>query len=905
MRTLERTLLPAVALALFGPWTLPARAQTRSAIEGTVGDGTQAVLPGARVTLESPSLVGGARTTTTNDRGAYRFSDLPPGTYSLTAALAGFRGVRHTGLRVLFGTTLTLDLQLVVGSAETVTVEGRSPVVDVRTAQSTTKIDSDLLLGLALAPNKRSSNELLELSPGVKDHAAYGGARDANELLLDGAPTTVPQRQGTNAVVFASNWLEEVQVVSLGANAEYGEFTGTAANFVVRGGSNDFRGLFEYALSRDNWVGGNTASLPANLQTRFRPLQILSQWDTTLQVGGPIKKDRLFFFAGFQYLKTETIQPGAPAATRQSWPRYIGKLNWAVSPKVKAEAMLTYSKSTSTGGGAPGSTADTSNDNLQPNTIWSSRVTWTPSPRSLIEVRSGGLDYTQDITPAAPRSKDGPAPHRDVITGVSSLNSAQFRLQEGSRLSLGASFTHRFVGTAGRTHAVKLGLDHEHGRFLERGGFPGGMSFLDRAGVPDTVTLWAGDLIHPAANRTTAYVQDDWKATGRLTIQPGVRLSFNRGETPTTGVIFRTNPVSPRIGLAWEIGKDHKTVARAHYGRFHESLSTSLFEFTDTARQTPRITARVLGPNNFQEINRVTPASNFGLDSDVRQAYVEQILLGIERELFGDVSLKLQYINRRWQDTFAFVDTGSRYSTVERRDPGPDGRVSTADDGNLITVYELQNPGQSFQYLTNPDDARRKYNAFQIVVQKRMSKRWQLLSSYTLSKAEGKANNVQGDNVALSGSSTGRGGVFADPNAAINASGRNTLDFRHQFTLRSSYHSTLLGGFDVSASYRYVTGGAWSRTAAFTGLRQGNVTVRVEPRGTQPSAAANQLDLRAEKTIRLGGQRSLALFVDCFNALNKGFVEQARYTEASGGTFGLPLNWVSPRIFQAAARLRF
>ncbi|MBK5254639.1 MAG: TonB-dependent receptor, partial [Vicinamibacteria bacterium] len=611
----------------------PVAAQTRSAIVGVVSDGTGAAVPGANLTLESPALVGGAQSATTNERGGYRFSDLPPGTYSLSVSLAGFRGVHRTGLRLQFGTTLTIDAALVVGSAEAVTVEGRSPAVDVTTAQSTTKIDSDLLLGLALTANKRSSVDLLELTPGIKDHAAYGGSRDANELLLDGAPTTVPDRQGANAVVIASNWLEEIQVVSLGGSAEYGEFTGTAANFVVRNGTNDFHGLAEYTLSRDNWVGANTSSLPANLQASFKPLEILSQWDTTVQVGGPIKKDKLFFFAGLQYLKTETIQPGAPLPQLQTWPRYLGKLNWAASPTVKAEATITYSNSSITGGGAPGSTGDTSNDSLQPNTIWASRVTWTPSAKSLFEFRTGGLAYTQDITPAEPRSKDGPAPRRDVVTGISSANSVQYRLQEGNRLSFGASLTHRFEGASGRGHAVKIGLDRERSTFLEDSGFPGGMSFVDRAGVPDTVTLWAGNTIEPTANRTTLYLQDDWNASRKLTIQAGVRASLNRGETPTTGVIFKTNPLSPRIGFAWDVGADHKTVVRSHFGLFHEALATTLFQFMDTATQTPRITARVLGPNNFQELNRVTPATNFGLDPDIRQSYVRQFVIGAERQI--------------------------------------------------------------------------------------------------------------------------------------------------------------------------------------------------------------------------------------------------------------------------------
>src|SRR6185295_19649993 len=119
------------------------------------------------------------------------------------------------------------------------------------------------------------------------------GARSANEVLFDGTPSTLPERQGTNAIVINSNWLEELQVVGLGASAEYGEFSGTVANFVTRSGSNDFRGLVEYRKVPGSWVADNRGSLSPALQTRFTPAKLLTQWDSNVQIGGPIMKDKL------------------------------------------------------------------------------------------------------------------------------------------------------------------------------------------------------------------------------------------------------------------------------------------------------------------------------------------------------------------------------------------------------------------------------------------------------------------------------------------------------------------------------------------------------------------------------------------------------------------------------------
>jgi hypothetical protein len=151
-------------------------------------------------------------------------ADLPPGTYQLTASLTGFQTVERKGLWLPFGTTLTVDIPLTVGKAETLTVEGKTPTVDVTTAQSTATVDKDLIVSLPLFSNQRESNTIFELSPGSTYQAAYGGG--GNNLMIDGTPATMSFGQSANSVTISPNWLEEVNVVALGANAEYGDFAG-------------------------------------------------------------------------------------------------------------------------------------------------------------------------------------------------------------------------------------------------------------------------------------------------------------------------------------------------------------------------------------------------------------------------------------------------------------------------------------------------------------------------------------------------------------------------------------------------------------------------------------------------------------------------------------------------------
>ena len=286
--------------------------QTRSVLTGTITDGTGGVLPGATVVIESPDAVGGAQTTVSDAKGIYRFSDLPPGTYEMKTTLDGFQPLQRTGIRLPFATTLTVDMPLHVGSAETLVVEGKSPTVDVTTAQSVARVDKDLIQNLPLYSNPRESNNIFEISPGSTYVSAFGAS--TNNIMIDGTPATMSTGQSANNIAINPTWMEEINVVAMGANAEYGEFGGVVANYVVRGGSNDFHGMLDYRTTRPDWLSDNTSDLPDSVRTRFAANKIVSRWDTAAQVGGPIMKDKLFFFAGMQYLYDKTQAAGAPAA---------------------------------------------------------------------------------------------------------------------------------------------------------------------------------------------------------------------------------------------------------------------------------------------------------------------------------------------------------------------------------------------------------------------------------------------------------------------------------------------------------------------------------------------------------------------------------------------------------------
>jgi hypothetical protein len=471
-----------------------------------------------------------------------------------------------------------------------------------------------------------------------------------------------------------------------------------------------------------------------------------------------------------------------------------------------------------------------------------------------------------------------------------------------------ATLTHYADRFAGKAHEFKFGLEFERSKIRNEFGYPGGRYYYDYGGDPYLAILWDGYITDATAQRTSLYAQDAWTVNDRLTVNAGLRLDINRGSVPA-GTVLKNHALAPRVGLAFDVAGDHRTVARAHYGRYFDSLFGGQFEFMDLSQQHTKITAEVLAPNRFLELDRSDPANNVGIDPNIRQSYIDQFLFGLERELVPNVSATVQYIRRNFRDFMGFIDTGSIYNRVQRPDPGADGRAGTADDGT-ISVFDKTNPGHEFLLFTNPANAFRDYDGFQLIGTKRFASNWQAQVSYTWSHARGTVDNRTGTNSGGGGNQgLGQTGGFTNPNHNINIQGDMRFDPTHALKIDGTYRVPVFGGFNVSGVYRYTTGLAWGRVATIRGLTQGSESVRIEPIGTRRTDAVSIIDFRAEKTFPLGSSaRQVGIYLDLFNLNNQGVVDNTSRTgviESSGSSFGNPNVWVSPRLARLGFRLTF
>jgi hypothetical protein len=892
MRKTCRSFLLTITYTLTLTTMASAQVQT-SALTGVIRDATESHLAGVVVTVSSPQLIGGTRTESSDEQGRYSFTALTPGDYIITATSPGFQTLRRSGIELPPGYTLSVDLAMSVSAVEaTVDVHNIVPVIDVRSSASPHVIERELLQNLPMLG--RTLGEYLNLAPGVTAGVPFGGAAGTPAVAVDGTGGNDPA-QGRGDAQPVVNWLDSLQVVSVGANAEHGEYTSARLNAITRSGGNRLSGLSDYWWTTPNWS---------------RWGELLEWWDASTQVGGPVLRDRLWYFGGAEYFSnawrpggygTGARSPDEPRATQRER-KGILKLSGAITPAARLEGYLEGESVRSRNGNAGPSTRPEARASfLNDRRFQNLRATWVASSRTLIEAGYGRYSGDQMNGPDDPAGRLGPPPHRDQTTGVMSVNASNF--SESARVVWSARATlQRSVDTNAGRHELKAGVEHERARLRDAGGYPGGALYQDRDGQPEFVWLWDGWNYRPSHHRTSAFLQDTW-AFDRVTIEPGVRFGWYDSAVPqTTARLYSNHSIAPRVGVAWDVTKDHDTVLRAHYGHYYDPMATRLYESFDELAEGPFTVARVVGPSTF-DIVSVTPApsaDNTRIDPAIGHSYAEEWSAGIERAVWQRLSLKAQYIRRHARNTMGFIDVGSEWTPVTAVDPGPDGRTGTPDDGASLTIFHNLNPAAASFVLTNPEGAWRHYDAIQLIAVQRASRGLALQMSYTWAHTRGSFDNDNGSNAA--NTDMARNGNFANPNRAINATGRTLYDRRHDVRVLGTYLLPYWGGVRVSGIYRLTSGAPWARLVNSFGPLTGANNIVVEPVGSRMLPYTSEVDLRAEKILTIR-QVDISVYGDVFNATNR--VVASRVNMNSGSAFGAVTGWTQGRRFRMGVRVSF
>ncbi len=298
-------------------------ASSTGTIQGRVTDAQGAVLPGVTVTATSPSALG-AQTAVTSETGNYRFPALPPGTWTVTYELAGFNTVRREGIQLSLGFTANLNVELALATLqETVTVTGESPVIDTSATRIQQNFKTEQLQSI---PNGRDMWSLLAVTPAVQmtridvggnragtqtGYSAYGFTGQVR-VLIEGINTT----EGTGGAGFYFDYssLEEVFLGTTGQTAEMPN-PGVQSQFIAKSGGNQFSGEYYLDWYNNSLQASNlpdkytTATSAGGFGFRKGANEIDHYYDTAINMGGPIKKDKIWWFGTYRTQKNAVAQP--------------------------------------------------------------------------------------------------------------------------------------------------------------------------------------------------------------------------------------------------------------------------------------------------------------------------------------------------------------------------------------------------------------------------------------------------------------------------------------------------------------------------------------------------------------------------------------------------------------------
>ena len=574
----------------------PASAQTTTgSLAGTVFDETGGVLPDVTVGLAGDHVVG-TRTTVTDEQGRYRFATLTPGSHDLSFSRPGFATVSHKGVRVRLGAVREIDVSLPLrGRAEELTVSGEGPTVDARSTQVGTNYDADWIRN---APVGRVSFfDLINAAPGVSADSSesarstsLGSNSTENAYLLDGTDFTAP------ATGAAWPWpnvdsIDEVEVVTLGAPAEYGNVQGAVFNVVTRLGTNQFHGDANFYFQHQALTGSNTT----DEEDGGFPYHRDKYHDLTLQLGGPVLKDRLWFFASYQYQRWRRSRAGTdpryPSLFQED--RIFFKLNWQIDERTRL--MLAYHDdyyrfAEPAANVAPSAVPVGHGHDPTPNLTFTRSF----SEKTVLEARYSGF-YGQDNVdpflggpPRAPR-------FYDFDTGEVSGGTRHTHDGEIWRTSLSGKLSHFADDFLETRHDFKFGVQY----------YQGGWESVERYNdFVYTYTSYGArygygstrlPFHYGAEMRSIGFYADDYVRLGsRLNLYAGLRYDHSRAlfepypildangeETGERSLanenLFTWNSVSPRVGLSLKLTADGKTVLRGHYGRYHRGIVTDEF----------------------------------------------------------------------------------------------------------------------------------------------------------------------------------------------------------------------------------------------------------------------------------------------------------------------------------------
>jgi hypothetical protein len=901
---------------------------TSGTLSGRIEDSRGAVVSGAHViatNLETNQRLA----TTTDGEGRYRFPYLRTGVYDVTVEAAGFAGVSKQ-LTVLLGQSLELALKLdVAGVSANVNIGSDVPLIETVRTQMTETIHPREITDLPL--NGRNYLDLALLVPGVSATNTGSNQRFAETSAVPGQGISVAgQRNLYNSFIvdgvsanddaadltgtyYSEEVIDQFQVVTSGGIAEFGRASGGIVNILTRSGTNEWRGN-TYGFFRNQRFDARNPLAPAK--------DLLTQAQYGATAGGPLRRERTFFFTNFEqtrrnYSAVITVAPAAVATinNRLRAVKYPGqlietgvvpasfdttnfftRLDHRINERNQLSARyslynITAINSRTVGGLNSISRGSGINDTDQ--TVQVSNVT-TFSSHTINEAR---FQFTNSRLSAPVNDTVGPAAG---ISGVANFGTATF-----SPLARDINLFEAVDNgsTQAGNHSFKAGGGFLYNRLniLFPGAFQGVYnfsslnSFLDGTYISYQQAFGVPDQFQSNPN-LGVFVQDEWRARRDLTINGGLRYDVQYLPDP---IETDANNFAPRLGIVYAPG-DRKTVIRASYGLYYDRIplrATSNALQRDGSKYlvvqlAPTQTGAPVFPNVLavQPSTLPTKPNITRIDPNIGVSYSQQANLQIERELPWDAIVSVGYLHLR-----------GKHLILSRNVNVPTVPASTG-------VPNLGRPDPNWGNISRFESAGNSYYDGMVVSFKQRASRWSTVRlSYTLSKSIDDAGNF----------------FFSSVQDNFNIRddrGLSDNDQRHRLVLSGTLEAPqeakggvkgLLRGFQFGYIFTYASRLPFN--VLLGSDRNFDTNNNDRPLGVGRNTGRGfdfaSLDLRLSRRFSLSERVDLQLLAEGFNVLNRANFGVPNNTFGGGvkplPTFGQPTAAFDPRQFQFGMKVSF
>lgn len=903
-------------------------------LRGRITDSTGAALPGVTVTAASDAVMGGKLVAVTSDEGLYRFPSLPPGIYDIRMELQGFQPIRVPNVRINVGLGLTIDKVLAVANVqESVTVIGDSPIVDTKNTAAGAIVTLDVLQKV---PSSRDLWNTMQQVPGLvvarenvggfESHtlstmSVHGSGASAVQHNINGVDMTLMHQDNLGAGYFSTDSYEEIEVTTSGISAENSR-GGLIINQVFKSGGNQFHGSASTFYEGDNLQSDNLddALRKRGVTTNGAPLDSL--YDFNAQLGGPIIKDRIWFFNAVRNYRITPfvlncfLPDGSQCTNESTLQNYDLKLSGQANPNNRMSFLYAWGRKY-----LPNRDIsqfikpEASYKQDGRHIVYQGKYDRILAANAVLETAYGQL-----ATPFPLAYRDSTGDKTTAFDETTQIRyDAPFQdfFQRGFMRTIGGKLSYFEDNLFGAAHDLKFGIEFRQGKVPQTTARNGDLERRYQSGVPFRVIAYNTPVTNDAHNYNVSGFAQDSLRRGRVTINPGVRVEWWRGDLPaqsntpgTFAAIFGANTypaqkglmgwttVSPRVGIVYDVTGNSKTVVKATYGRYFNQIEGNRINNTANRNQISSATYNWtdFNGNNYPDyptefVSRVSlsiPQART-ITPGLKSPYSDEVSATIERGLTQRMSISARYTYRKNNRILAETNLALPDSAFSI--------PSTATDpltGQPISFWSL---GPAYRTVVNDivltqfDENYTRYHGIDIVFDRRFDGRWLFRGSLTFQDNFGRVGGFSNRNDK---EIFPYGAVGLDPHYMVKLLGTYVLPWNVNFGW--AFRST--GGMNS-----FTGGSAMARLVQVRDVTTNSAyQIRVEENGAYRQDHVTVTDLRASKVFRFG-RRSIEAMVDVFNLFNANNVVQAGVI--TGSTFDVPSAILPPRVARFGLRFEF